>query len=134
MLDIVQLQEYLIWMNHRSPAVLTTIIREDVFHSDALRFMEGQHPVIEDIHGGLRGLGGVKLSKGKRPIGIDDGLEPDAADPFDPADMESVLGKEISWIRALYPALPETGIGLLQKPDLLFGEVHILAVLLFLQA
>lgn len=91
MLNIVQLQEYLIGMNHRSPAVRTTIIREDVFHFEVLRFVEGQHPVIEDIHGGLRELGGVKLSKGKRTIGVDDSLEPDAADSLDPADVEGIL-------------------------------------------
>jgi hypothetical protein len=78
-------------MNHRSPTVLTPIIREDVFHTEVLRFIEGQHPVIEDIHGGLRELGGVKLSKSKRAIGIDDSLAPDAADSLDPADMESIL-------------------------------------------
>lgn len=45
MCDIVQFQEDLVGMNHGPAAVLPAVIGQDVFDSQAMRFIERQNPI-----------------------------------------------------------------------------------------
>jgi hypothetical protein len=134
MLDIIEFQEDLIGMDGSPATVLPAIVGQDMFHCEALGFIEGKDSIIEHIHRRLGKLRGIEFPEGKRPVGIHDRLEIDSTHSLDRADHEGILRKEISRIETLYLSLPETGIGLLQESYLFFGKVQILAVLLFFKA
>ena len=53
--------------------------------------MERQHPVIEQVGGGDRRLGGVELGLRDLGIGIDIALLVDPPHPLQGADIEGVL-------------------------------------------
>jgi len=134
MLDLAELQKDLEGVDHRPPAVLSAVVRQDMLDRQPLGLVEGQHAIIQNIDGRLGKLRGVELPKGKGTVGIDNGLHVDPADPFQGAHQERILAEQVTRVEALDLALPEAGIGLLEEPDLLGGELDVLAVLLFLEA
>ena len=50
MLDVRELQKDLIRMDHRSTAVFPAVVREDILNLQTLSLVEGQYPVVKDIH------------------------------------------------------------------------------------
>jgi len=134
MLNIIELQEDLIGMNRRPPAVFPAIVSQYAFYLQIMSFVKGQDSIIEDIHSSLRKLRSVQLAKGKGAVGIHDGLKIDPSDALQGADQEGILAEEIAWVRALHPSFAEAGIGFLQKLDLFRRKLYILAVLYLLKA
>ena len=64
--DLGEIQEDLVGMDHGPATILPAIVGEDMLHDEVLVSIEGQYPIIEEIYGSLRDLGGVKLKKGVR--------------------------------------------------------------------
>jgi hypothetical protein len=134
MLDVIELQKDLIRVDHRPAAIFPAVVREDVFDQQSLGLIERQYPVVKNIHCSLRQLRGIELPEGKRSLGVHNGLEVNPADAFQGAYHEGILAKQVCRIWTFPMTLAETGIGLLQKRDLLFRKIDILAALLFLHA
>ena len=114
MLDLAELQKDLEGVDHRPPAVLSAVVRQDMLDRQPLGLVKGQYTVIQDIDGRLQ-LRRVELPKGKGTIGIDDGLHVNPADPLQGAHQERVLAKQVARVEALDLALPEAGVGLLEE-------------------
>ena len=132
--NLIQPQEDLIRMEQRTAKVFPPVVRKNIFNRDALRGIERQNAIIENIDGRVGCLGGIEFAEGERLEGIDNGLEPDPANSLEPAHKEGVLAKKVARIGALDSSLPETGIGFFEESDLLFGQRQIGALSLFLQA
>ena len=74
-----------------SPAVFRAPVGHDPQHRQVVLVMERQHPVIEQVGGGDRRLGGVELGLRDLGIGIDIALLVDPPHPLQGADIEGVL-------------------------------------------
>lgn len=61
MLNIIELQEDLIGMDHRPPKVFPAIVGQYSFYLQIMSLIKRQDSIIEDIHSGLRKL--------RRPFG-----------------------------------------------------------------
>jgi hypothetical protein len=133
-LNIIELNKDLIGVDHGAPTVLSAIVGQNTFYPKRMPLVERQHPVIENIHSGLRQFGGVELAEGKGPKGVYHRLEINPANPLEGTHEKGILAEEVSWIGALYLPFSKAGVGFLQKLDLLLGELHVLAVLLLLEA
>jgi hypothetical protein len=75
MLYIIELQKDLIRVNHRSAAIFSAVIREDVLNVKVMGFIEGHHPVIKNIHGSFWKFGGIELTKSKGSVSIHHSLK-----------------------------------------------------------
>jgi hypothetical protein len=64
-------------MDHRSTAIFSPLVGEDVLHRQAVVLVERKHSVVEHIHGRLRQLGGLELAEGEGAIGIQGRLQID---------------------------------------------------------
>ncbi len=71
MIDIVDCQEQLEVVFVDTPAVFRAPVGHNPQHRQVMLIMERQHPVIEQIGGGDRRLGGVELSMRHLAIGVD---------------------------------------------------------------
>ena len=64
----------------------------------AVLVIERQHPIVEDLGRGNRGLAVIKFGKGDLGIGVDEGLLIDPPDALQGADIKRVLGAGLSGI------------------------------------
>ena len=74
MIDIVDGQEELEVVLVHPPAILCAPVGHDPQHRQIVFFMEGQHPIVEQIGGRDRRLGGVELGLRDLGIGVHIGL------------------------------------------------------------
>lgn len=89
--DIVDRQEELKVVFVDAPAIFRAAIRHDPQHRQIVFFMERQHPVVEKIGGGDRGLGGVELGLSHFAVGVHIGLLIDPSNALEGANIERVL-------------------------------------------
>jgi hypothetical protein len=91
MLNVIEFQENLVRMNHGATTILPAVVGQDMLHLKALLRIEGKHPVIEDVHCGLRELGGVEFPEGKGSKGVHYGLKVDPANALKGTHKKGIL-------------------------------------------
>ena len=79
--------------------------------------IERDHPVVEQIGGGERGLSVIKLGEADGSVGVDVGLLVDASDALERPDIEGVLGPQ-------YPGHSETNSPWASLSALAFSRVR----------
>jgi hypothetical protein len=99
--DVFDRQITLVFMPLGVTAVLAAAVGQHSRERNAVLLIEWQHPVVEQIGGGERRLDVIELCKADRGVGVDEGLLVNAADPFERADMERVLGAAVPGTDAL---------------------------------
>ena len=81
--------------------VLVAVVRATIFGApvgqhplqhDAVLVVERDHPVVQQVGGGERGLAVVQLGEADLGVGVDEGLLVDPADTLERTDIERVLG------------------------------------------
>jgi hypothetical protein len=121
--DVFNRQIELILVPFRITAVLAAAVGQHPRERDIVLLVERQHLVIEQIGGGKRRLDVIELCKADLGVGVDEGLLVNAADPFERADIERVLGAAVAGTGALELAMRFlVGFGLLQRRKLALGQ------------
>jgi len=133
-LDLLELQEQLVGMAVGPAAELAAVVREHGGDPGAQGLEGRDHVVVHDVHGGDRQLGGVQPPPGIAGEAVDDGLQIDFADALQVADEEGVHGDQVAGVPGLDLAFAELGAETLEQPDLLVGQVELLARDVLLQA
>ena len=69
--------------------------------SHRVLFEEGQHLIVEQLHGCERSLHRIQHRESHLRIGVEESLLIDASHPFEGADIEGVLGAQIAGMGGL---------------------------------
>jgi hypothetical protein len=104
-------------------AVFAAAVGQHPRERDTVLLVERQHPVVEQIGGGELRLDVIELCKADRGVGVDEGLLVNAADPFERADIERVLGAKVPGTGALEFSMRFlVRLRLLQRRKLALGQ------------
>ncbi len=107
----------------RVAAIFGASVGQHPADDDALLFEEWQHAVVEHLGGGNRRPAVIELGEADLRVGVDHGLLVNPADPFEGADIESVLRHAVTRAFALEFAMGFfVQPGLLQSHHLRFGQ------------
>ena len=121
--DVLDRQIELVFVAVVGPAVFGPAVGEHALQGDAVLLVERDHPVVEQVCGGQRGLAVVELGEADLGVGVDKGLLIDAPDALERPDIEGVLGAAVA--RAFGDEFAVgllVGLGLLEGGDLGFGQ------------
>src|SRR5512132_1548558 len=121
--DILDRQVELVLVPLGVAAVFAAAVGQHPAERDAVLLIERQHPVIEQIGGGDRGLDVVELGEADLGVGVDEGLLVDATHPLQRPDIEGVLGTAVTGTGAVELAMGFlVGLRLLQSGELALGQ------------
>lgn len=90
-LDVVECQVQLVIMRFRFAAVFGSPVGQHAQDAHAVFGKERQNPIVQQIGGGNRRLGGIQLGKRHLAVGVDKRLLVNAADTLEGADVERIL-------------------------------------------
>ena len=100
-IDLVELQEQLIGVFIRRPAVLGAPVCQHPQNRYVVVLEEGQHPIIEQVGRGNGHLGRVHLGKAHGGVGVHCGLLINPAHALEVAHIERVLAEKIAGMGSL---------------------------------
>ena len=89
--DVVECQVQLVIMRFRFAAVFGSPVGQHAQDAHAVFGKERQNPIVQQIGGGNRRLGGIQLGKRHLAVGVDKRLLVNAADTLEGADVERIL-------------------------------------------
>ena len=96
MLDPFHRGEQFVRMHFRTTAELTTVVGEDRLNRNAQQFVEGKHPVVEQVARSDRHLRVVEFDECERAVAVHDYLDIDFAHAFQGSPIEGVLIEQLA--------------------------------------
>ena len=122
--DLPDGQEELERVMQRPAAVLPAVIGEKVLDSEPSLLLEGEHTIVQHVHGGCGELREVELPEGQGRELVHDALEVDPTDAFDRPEVLRVLAEQVPGPRTLDVGLGilRPGLGALQEALEVLGQ------------
>jgi hypothetical protein len=122
-IDVLDRQIEFVFVAVVGPAIFSPAVGEHALQRNVVLVVERDHPVVEQVGGGERGLAVVELGEADLGVGVDEGLLVDAPDALERPDVESVLGAAVSRAFGNEFAMGLlVGLGFFQRCDLRFGQ------------
>lgn len=125
-LDLFELKEQLIRMLVFSAAELSAVVAEYRADFGVVRLEEGQHVIIEHMHGRDGQFVGVEAAPGVAAEAVDHGLQVDLADSLERTDEEGVDGDQFAGVMDFDMSFAELRAEAFQVANLIFGQLDLL--------
>ena len=125
-LDLFELKEQLIRMLILPAAELAAVVAEYCADFGVVSLEEGQHVIIEHMHGRDGQFAGVEAAPGVAAEAVDDGLQIDLANPFEGTDEEGIDSDQFADVVDFDMPFAKLRAEPLQVANLIFGQLDLL--------